>query len=219
MTTRVTEGARGDAFFSSRAAALRLSRLPLTKYEEKVRLLAVCINSFFVIFIFPQLMPLLIQSLSCEEQTLQQSTLQTMYSLVLDAPEIVTRHVTSLVPMFLGLSKFQLSMVSGTTGGGIPYYDMATNRDLYHESDHILPSYKTSFRSCLFRLAATHENIKGLSLNGVWLACVASISVRFRSKNEERESKTARKNGASKRAGRSFFAPKPNGNAATQARV
>ena len=65
-------------------------------------------------------MPLLIQSLSCEEQTLQQSTLQTMYSLVLDAPEIVTRHVTSLVPMFLGLSKFQLSMVSGTPGGGIP---------------------------------------------------------------------------------------------------
>ena len=65
-------------------------------------------------------MPLLIQSLSCEEQTLQQSTLQTMYSLVLDAPEIVTRHVTSLVPMFLGLSKFQLSMVSGKTGGGIP---------------------------------------------------------------------------------------------------
>ena len=182
MTTRVTEDARGDAFFSSRAAALRLSRLPLTKYEEKVRLLAVCINSFFVIFIFPQLMPLLIQSLSCEEQTLQQSTLQTMYSLVLDAPEIVTRHVTSLVPMFLGLSKFQLSMVSGATGGGIPYYDMATNRDLYHESDHTLPSYKTSFRSCLFRLAETHENIKDLSLNGVWLACVASISVRFRSK-------------------------------------
>ena len=182
MTTRVTEDARGDAFFSSRAAALRLSRLPLTKSEEKERLLAVCINSFFVIFIFPQLMPLLIQSLSCEEQTLQQSTLQTMYSLVLDAPEIITRHVTSLVPMFLGLSKFQLSMVSGTTGGGIPYYNMVTNRNLYHESDHALLSYKTSFRSCLFRLAETHENIKGLSLNGVWLACVASISVRFRSK-------------------------------------
>ena len=102
-------------------------------------------------------MPLLIQSLSCEEQTLQQSTLQTMYSLVLDAPEIVTRHVTSLVPMFLGLSKFQLSMVSGKTGGGIPYYNMVTNRNLYHESDHTLLSYKTSFRSCLFRLAATHE--------------------------------------------------------------
>ena len=115
-------------------------------------------------------MPLLIQSLSCEEQTLKQSTLQTMYSLVLDAPEIITRHVTSLVPMFLGLSKFQLSMVSGTsgtTGGGITYYNMVTNRNLCHESDHTLPSYKTSFRSCLFRLAATHENIKGLSLNGV----------------------------------------------------
>ena len=124
-------------------------------------------NSIFVIFIFPQLMPLLIQSLSCEEQTLKQSTLQTMYSLVLDAPEIITRHVTSLVPMFLGLSKFQLSMVSGTTGGGITYYNMVTNRNLCHESDHTLPSYKTSFRSCLFRLAATHENIKGLSLNGV----------------------------------------------------
>ena len=161
MTTRVTEGKSRDA------AALRLSCLPLTKSEERERLLGVCINSIFVFFIFPQLMPLLIQSLSCEEQTLQQSTLQTMYSLVLDAPEIITRHVTSLVPMFLALSKFQLSMVSGTTGGGIPYYNMVTNRTLYQESDHTLPSYKTSFRSCLFRLAATHENIKGLSLNGV----------------------------------------------------
>ena len=88
---------------------------------------------FFIIFIFSQLMPLLIQSLSCEEQTLKQSTLQTMYSLVLDAPEIITRHVTSLVPMFLGLSKFQLSMVSGTTAGGIPYYNMVTNQNLYHD--------------------------------------------------------------------------------------
>ena len=167
MTTRVTEGARWDAFFSSWAAALRLSRLPLTKAEEKERLLAFYINSFLIIFIFSQLMPLLIQSLSCEEQTLKQSTLQTMYSLVLDAPEIITRHVTSLVPMFLGLSKFQFSMVSGTTGGWIPYYHMVTNRNLYHESDHTLPSYKTSFRSYLFILTATHENIKGLSLNGV----------------------------------------------------
>ena len=56
-------------------------------------------------------MPLLVQSLSCEEQSLKLSTLQTMYSLVLDAPEIITRHVTSLVPMLLGLSKCQMSMV------------------------------------------------------------------------------------------------------------
>ena len=182
MTTRVTEGARGDAFF------FRLGLSPFVfgasphlnwRKRGPARSLH---NSIFVIFIFPQLMPLLIQSLSCEEQSLQQSTLQTMYSLVLDAPEIITRHVTSLVPMFLGLSKFQLSMVSGTTGGGILYYNMVTNWNLYHESDHTLLSYKTSFRSCLFRLAATHENIKALSLNGVWLACVASISVRFRSK-------------------------------------
>ena len=62
-------------------------------------------------FFLPQLMPLLVQSLSCEEQSLKLSTLQSMYSLVLDAPEIITRHVTSLVPMLLGLSKFQLSMV------------------------------------------------------------------------------------------------------------
>jgi len=58
----------------------------------------------------PNLMPLLVQSLSCEEQSLKLSTLQTMYSLVLDAPEIITRHVTSLVPMLLGLSKCQMSM-------------------------------------------------------------------------------------------------------------
>ncbi|KAJ7336488.1 mms19 nucleotide excision repair [Desmophyllum pertusum] len=58
----------------------------------------------------PNLMPLLVQSLSCDEQSLKLSTLQTMYSLVLDAPEIITRHVTSLVPMLLGLAMFQLSM-------------------------------------------------------------------------------------------------------------
>ena len=56
-------------------------------------------------------MPLLVQSLSCDEQSLKLSTLQTMYSLVLDAPEIISRQVTSLVPMLLGLTKFQLSMV------------------------------------------------------------------------------------------------------------
>ncbi|RMX48437.1 hypothetical protein pdam_00020451, partial [Pocillopora damicornis] len=58
----------------------------------------------------PNLMPLLVQSLSCDEQSLKLSTLQTMYSLVLDAPEIISRQVTSLVPMLLGLTKFQLSM-------------------------------------------------------------------------------------------------------------
>ena len=58
-------------------------------------------------------MPLLVQSLSCDEQSLKLSTLQTIYSLVLDAPEIITRHVTSLVPMLLGLSKFQQAMVIG----------------------------------------------------------------------------------------------------------
>lgn len=66
------------------------------------------------IFFLPlfQLMPLLVQSLSCEEQSLKLSTLHTMYSLMFDAPEIITRHVTSLVPILLGLSKFQSSMVS-----------------------------------------------------------------------------------------------------------
>ena len=52
MTTRVTEGARGDAFFSSRAAALRLSRLPLTKSEEKEGLLAVYITLFLLFLSF-----------------------------------------------------------------------------------------------------------------------------------------------------------------------
>ena len=65
--------------------------------------------SFF--FYSLQLMPLLVQSLSCDEQSLKLSTLQTMYSLVLDAPEIISRQVTSLVPMLLGLTKFQISMV------------------------------------------------------------------------------------------------------------
>lgn len=58
----------------------------------------------------PNLMPLLVQSLSCDEQSLKLSTLQTMYSLAFDAPEIIARQVTSLVPMLLGLTQFQLSM-------------------------------------------------------------------------------------------------------------
>ena len=64
----------------------------------------------------------------------------------------------------------------------------------------------------------------------VSIACVASISVRFEARNEERESKTARKMGQVKQQGgregghfraaktqnpfpQSFLTPKPNGNA------
>ena len=57
-------------------------------------------------------MPLLVQSLSCDEQSLKLSTLHTMSSLMFDAPEIITRQVTSLVPILLRLSQFQISMVS-----------------------------------------------------------------------------------------------------------
>ncbi|XP_067037088.1 MMS19 nucleotide excision repair protein homolog isoform X2 [Acropora muricata] len=58
----------------------------------------------------PRLMPLLVQSLSCDEQSLKLSTLHTMYSLMFDAPEIIARQVTSLVPILLRLSQFQISM-------------------------------------------------------------------------------------------------------------
>ena len=56
-------------------------------------------------------MPLLVQSLTQKEENLLLSTLETLYGLILDAPEIITRQVTSLIPQFLGLSKCDTSMV------------------------------------------------------------------------------------------------------------
>ncbi|KAK3698089.1 hypothetical protein QZH41_017527, partial [Actinostola sp. cb2023] len=58
----------------------------------------------------PNLMPLLIQSLSHDQPSLLISSLQTLYSLVFDAPEAVTRQVTSLIPNFLRLVKLESSM-------------------------------------------------------------------------------------------------------------
>jgi hypothetical protein len=57
-------------------------------------------------------MPLLIQSLSHDQASLLLSTLQTLYSLIFDAPEAIIRQVTALVPNFLRLAKFESSMVS-----------------------------------------------------------------------------------------------------------
>ncbi|XP_031554301.1 MMS19 nucleotide excision repair protein homolog isoform X2 [Actinia tenebrosa] len=58
----------------------------------------------------PNLMPLLIQSLSQDQASLLLSTLQTLYSLIFDASEAIIRQVTSLVPNFLRLVKFESSM-------------------------------------------------------------------------------------------------------------
>ncbi|XP_048585131.1 MMS19 nucleotide excision repair protein homolog [Nematostella vectensis] len=58
----------------------------------------------------PTLMPMLIQALSRDEPSLLLSTLQTLYSLVFDAPEVISRQVTSLIPNFLELAKCKASM-------------------------------------------------------------------------------------------------------------
>jgi DNA repair/transcription protein MET18/MMS19 len=53
----------------------------------------------------PPLMPLLIQSLSLSEPSLKTSTLTTLYSLVHDAPLVISQHISSLIPPLLLLSK------------------------------------------------------------------------------------------------------------------
>jgi DNA repair/transcription protein MET18/MMS19 len=64
------------------------------------------LNSNIKIFNFSiQLMPLLIQSLSLSEPSLKTSTLTTLYSLVHDAPLVISQHISSLIPPLLLLSK------------------------------------------------------------------------------------------------------------------
>ncbi|CAB4009785.1 MMS19 nucleotide excision repair homolog [Paramuricea clavata] len=53
----------------------------------------------------PTLLPLLVQSLSCEETNLQLSTLETFYSLTHDVPKIISQYVTSLVPRYSHLAQ------------------------------------------------------------------------------------------------------------------
>ncbi|RUS33413.1 Dos2-interacting transcription regulator of RNA-Pol-II-domain-containing protein [Jimgerdemannia flammicorona] len=56
-------------------------------------------------FIFHQLFPLLIQSLSLPYPSLKIATLNTFYMATTDAPQVVAAHIQTLIPALLGLSK------------------------------------------------------------------------------------------------------------------
>ncbi|XP_046850704.1 MMS19 nucleotide excision repair protein homolog isoform X2 [Xenia sp. Carnegie-2017] len=53
----------------------------------------------------PTLFPLLVQSLSCDESSIQLSTLKTFYSLTHELPTVLSQYVTSLVPRYLHLAR------------------------------------------------------------------------------------------------------------------
>ncbi|XP_064631071.1 MMS19 nucleotide excision repair protein homolog [Lineus longissimus] len=58
----------------------------------------------------PPLLPLMVQSLQCQDTNLWLSTLNTLYDLIHDAPEVLTSYVDSLIPLMLKLAKYQDSM-------------------------------------------------------------------------------------------------------------
>lgn len=53
---------------------------------------------------FPQLLPLLLESLSCPDHVVQLSTLRCVQPLLLDAPHVMHLHIDTLVCKFLNLT-------------------------------------------------------------------------------------------------------------------
>lgn len=53
---------------------------------------------------FPQLLPLLLESLSCSDHVVQLSTLHCVQPLLLDAPHVMRLHIDTLVDKFLNLT-------------------------------------------------------------------------------------------------------------------
>ncbi|XP_052102418.1 MMS19 nucleotide excision repair protein homolog isoform X1 [Mytilus californianus] len=58
----------------------------------------------------PPLFPLMVHSLLSDDLELQTSTMDTLYDLTHDAPEVVAKHIDSLIPQLLKLAKAQTSM-------------------------------------------------------------------------------------------------------------
>ncbi|XP_077991989.1 MMS19 nucleotide excision repair protein homolog [Glandiceps talaboti] len=58
----------------------------------------------------PPLIPMLVQSLYCQQASLTLSTMNTLYSLVHNAPAIIAQEMDSLLPQLLKLSSYQPSM-------------------------------------------------------------------------------------------------------------
>ncbi|XP_061184296.1 MMS19 nucleotide excision repair protein homolog [Saccostrea echinata] len=58
----------------------------------------------------PQLFPMLVQSLLCENVQLQQSTMETLCTMITDAPNIIVKHVDTVIPQLLKLTSYKPSM-------------------------------------------------------------------------------------------------------------
>jgi len=61
---------------------------------------------------FTQLLPLLITSLECPDEGLQLSTLDGIYALIFDAPDIIASYIPTLVPKLLQLAQQAPTMVT-----------------------------------------------------------------------------------------------------------
>ena len=57
-------------------------------------------------------MPLLVESVIYDEESLRLSSLQTLRPLITEAPDIISNYVTSLFPEFLKLCNYSPSMAS-----------------------------------------------------------------------------------------------------------
>nr|XP_022341632.1 MMS19 nucleotide excision repair protein homolog [Crassostrea virginica] len=55
----------------------------------------------------PQLFPLLVQSLLCDNIQLQQSTMETLCPMITDAPDIIVKHIDTVIPQLLKLTAYK----------------------------------------------------------------------------------------------------------------
>jgi len=62
-------------------------------------------------FSYTQLLPLLITSLECPDDGLQLSTLDGIYALIFDAPDVMSSYIPTLVPKLLHLAQQAVTMV------------------------------------------------------------------------------------------------------------
>ena len=60
---------------------------------------------------FGQLFPLLVQSLLCDNIQLQQSTMETLCTMITDAPDVILKHIDTVIPQLLKLTAYKPVMV------------------------------------------------------------------------------------------------------------
>ncbi|XP_078310798.1 MMS19 nucleotide excision repair protein homolog [Crassostrea virginica] len=55
----------------------------------------------------PQLFPLIVQSLLCDNIQLQQSTMETLCTMITDAPDVIVKHIDTVIPQLLKLTAYK----------------------------------------------------------------------------------------------------------------